>query len=186
MPAPLGNDYWKKRAKQGPEITFGDPELLRKALIEYVELMQNSPIYSVEQTTGKGKPVYDDLTGEIMVPDPLTYIPDQRPLTLAGFSRYLGCSESYLRTIKCTTKRKDLLAVIDEIYNVIFADQQEGSLSGHYNANFSARLQSLPEITKNEHTGPNGEPLTPRSPLDDLTYEQLYQLKHGKLPPPKK
>lgn len=187
MAAPKGNDFWKRRSKHGPDVLFESADKLREAVYEFIKLCEENPRYTVEQTTGKAKPIYDDLTGDWLMPEPLTYIPEKRPLTMVRLCRYLHVNEAYFRKKRLSPNTpQDIRTVIEEVYDIVNGDQQEGGLLGHYNANLTARLQGIAEVTKNEHTGPNGEPLTQPSPLDNLTYEQLYQLKHGKLPPAKK
>lgn len=186
--APKGNQFWKLRAKHGRDLLFFDAELLREAAYEYFAWCDENPLYTAEQTSGKGKPIIipakdEDDDDTIIMPEPLTYIPEKRPYTRVGFCHYVKCSESWLWAFKEAAKRrneKDILDVIDEILNIIDRDQQEGSLRGHYNANLTARLQGIADTSKQEVKAEITDK-TP-DPMDNLTFEQLYELKYGRKP----
>lgn len=186
MAAPIGNDFWKRRSRHGPDELFETPEQweeLRQELYKWMAWVDANPRYKVEQQTGKGKPHYDDLTGELVMPDALIHIPIKRPYTLQGFSLWIGVGESFLRGKRNNpATAKGLKSVLDEIFAVVKSDQVEGGLTGEYNANLAARLNGISETTKSEISGPEGAPLMPSNPLDNLSYEQLYKLLHGKPP----
>lgn len=182
MSAPFGNDYWKRRSKHGRDAVFANAELLRTEAVAFIEWCAKNPLIKVEQTTGKSRPMYDELTGEMYVPEALTHIPVRRPLTMVGFCRWLGCSEDYFRTTKKVSKDKEVIEAIQEIEAVVFADQQEGGLAGLYNANFVARLQQIADNAKNELSGPGGGPIETSRPLDDSEFEKLYIAKYGRKP----
>lgn len=181
--APPGNQFWKVRAKHGRDILFFDAELLREAAQEYFEWCDKNPLYKVEQTTGKQKPVYDEESGEWVVTPPLTWIPEQRPYTVVGFCRFVDCSESWLRDFRRRAAARgedDFSAVINWIYNTINAHQQEGALQGMYNANLTARLQGIADTSKQEIKAEITDKT--EDPFKKMTYAELYELRHGKKP----
>lgn len=141
MPAPLGNQFWKLRAKHGRDKLFATPELLWEAACEYFQWVDEHPLESYEQRKGnviipKGH------DGEL--PDPIITIPRPRPYTLEAFCLYCQCSTGYFRAFKTTEAcTKDFLSVITHIEQTVYNQKFEGASSGLFNHNIIARSLGL-------------------------------------------
>jgi hypothetical protein len=147
MAAPLGNQFWKLRSKHGREKLFATPELLWEAAIEYFEWCESNPWYKHEAIKS------GEAAGKIVD------IPTARPFTLSGLCIYLGCNETYFRTLKSQLPEgeKDFNSVVTTIEQVIYTQKFEGAAVGVFNSNIIARDLGLSD--RSEISGKDGHPL---------------------------
>lgn len=136
MAAPIGNKFWELRSKHGRDALFATPELLWEAACEYFEWCEANPLLEVDF---RGKD-----SDKVELPHP-------RPMSMNGLCHYLGCSEGYFRSVKCTSKDVDLLAIITRIEGVTFDQQFNGAAAGFYNANIISRALGM--VDKKEIEG---------------------------------
>lgn len=148
MAAPLGNQFWRLRAKHGRDKLFKTPELLWEAATEYFEWCEENPFQEVEQRKGniiiqKGAEI-----GDIDI-SPIVNLPKLRAFTLHGLCIYLDCSTSYFRAFKSTLKEedKDFLTVITRIEEIIYEQKFTGAAAGFLNQTIIARDLGLKEST---------------------------------------
>jgi hypothetical protein len=162
MGAPLGNKFWKMRAKHGRDKIFSHPGELWDACAEYFEWVDNNP-YKVQEPIKSG-----EFAKEIIELDqPLPY-------TLGGLCIFLGVSHSYWKDFRATNKNdKGFSAIIAQVEEIIYHQKFSGAAAGQFNANIISRdlgLKDRSDVTTNDkdiQTGPD---------LSGLTYEQLQQL----------
>ena len=156
MSATKGNQFWKLRSKHGRDLLFESPELLWESACEYFDSVEENPFIS-EETTSKISHVEHK------------EIRHKRPFTLHALCLYLDCSRNYFNMFKqtCDTDlKKDFLAVITRIEDVIYSQKFEGASAGLFNSNIIARDLGLAEKTINENTN---VPLMNIDPLSDGT-----------------
>lgn len=189
-----GNSDWKAATTVGRKLLFETPDALKQAAQEYFTWCDENPRWTAEQTKGKQAPMrlikgYDDLTGEPIyetsfIHNGITYVPLRRMYTWPGLCRFIGCAQSYFREFRrsIAVKHPEFLTVIDWISEVIQTDQTEGGGTGEYKENLVARLNGYADKVQNEMTGQNGTPILPPSPLQGMTFEQLFALKYGRKP----
>lgn len=139
--APKGNKFWQIRSKHGRDTLFSSKELLWEAACEYFQWADDNPHYEIKIEIIKGEQV------EIK-------IPKLRAYTLKELCLYLGCSDGYFRTFKvtCSEEKKDFLAVIEKIENVVYSQQFSGASAGFLKENIISRalgLKDSQDVTTN-------------------------------------
>jgi hypothetical protein len=151
MAAPEGNEFWKLRSKHGRDPLFASPELMWEAACEYFQWCEDNPLIEID-FTGK------DAT--------MVQKPKMRAFTIHGLCLYLDCNVQYFNDFEKSLKDKSndvangFSAVITRIKETIYNQKFTGAASGFLNPNIIARDLGLSEKTQNQHTGPNGQPLT--------------------------
>jgi hypothetical protein len=140
--APLkGIQYWKLRAKHGPDRLFGDADLLWEEACEYFDWCDRHPRNKVEIV--KYCKHYEKAE-----------IPLGRMYSMQGLTRYLGVSDSYFRTVKAGLRDRiekgkarpseiELLSAIENIERTIQTDQIEGAAVGIYSGSLVNRINGL-------------------------------------------
>lgn len=123
MAAPIGNEYWKLRSKDGRDKEFDTPEDLFKACNEYFEWCQENPLK--EQQIIKYKDSYEKID-----------IDKMRPFTLHGLCNFIDIS---IEGFKLYEKRKDFIGVTTRARQLIYNQKFEGAASGFLNPNIIAR-----------------------------------------------
>lgn len=144
--------------RPGRDAFFTHPEQMWEAFIEYTAWVDKHPI--------KEKKLINDKLSHKLVNVPLS-----RPYTYAGFTLYLGVTESYFRQKRKEVKDrlygnegKDARpedpafeTVLEQIDSTIYSQKLEGASVGIFNAMIIARDLKLKETT--ELTGKDGTPL---------------------------
>lgn len=143
MAAPKGNEYYKRREKDGRELIFATPEDLLAKAYEYFDWCEDNPRYKREAIKSGIK------AGEVIK------IEVDRPYTIEGLCVYAGISIS---TFYNYEERKDFLNVITHVREIIRQNQLEGAMVETYSPNIVARLLGLSD--KRELTGEGGKDLT--------------------------
>ena len=128
MSAPVGNQFWKLRAKHGRDKLFATPELLWDAACEYFQWCEDNPLYEMRGFAYQGVVTKENF-------------PKMRAMTMSGLCFYLHCTESYFRVFKSLLqeKDKDFLTVIHEIEIIIYNQKFQGASADLLNANIIAR-----------------------------------------------
>jgi len=156
MAAPIGNQYWKLRSKDGRDKIYETPEDLSDAINEYFAWVELNPL--MESQVVKGRFVEEDERDGEVVKVVKNYeiveVPKMRPLTLEGMCNYLDIS---VDCFKLYEKRKDFIAVTTRARQIIYNQKFEGAASGFLNANIIARDLGL--IDKKDVTS-DGERIT--------------------------
>lgn len=139
MGAPKGNQFWRQRSKHGRELLFSSPDLLRQAVAEYFQFVDDNPWRSVEAK------VVNKAIKKVKIPKPIPY-------TLTGLYLYLGCSQTWAMNFKARLPdikeldeetKKDFLRVFDEIEQIMYTQKFSGAAAGFFNANIIARELGL-------------------------------------------
>jgi len=137
MAAHKGNEYWKKRAKDGRDKIYQKPEDLLNEAIEYFKYCDDNPWYKKEAIKS------GQMAGEILS------IPTQRPYTVEGFCLFAGISLKGFKNYGNLDSHKDFFLVYTYIREVIDLNQLEGASVGAYNPNIIARKLSLVDKQEN-------------------------------------
>lgn len=147
MAATKGNDYWKRRGKDGRDKEYETPDEILEVAIDYFKWCDENPIMKNEAIKG------GLMAGEIM------QVPTQRPYTLEGFALHAGLSVSGLRNYGNKESHKDFFSVYTYIKEVVENNQLIGATVNIYNPSIIARKLGLAD--KQELSNPDGS-LSPR------------------------
>lgn len=137
MPAPKGNEFWKKRSKHGRDKIFKTPEQLLEACYEYFE-------YQSQQTWVK-----IDYRGKDA---DRVELPVSSPFTLTGMCIFLGVNTQYFTDFSKICS-KDFTLVITHVKEIIYTQKFEGATVGTYNSNIIARDLGLADSSNVKHAG---------------------------------
>lgn len=143
MPAPIGNEYYKIRSKDGRQKEYETVEELVEEINGYFEYSLTNPHYAQVSYHFQGCVTKD--TEEKM-----------RAFSIEGLCVYLEISrDTFIRY----GKNKDFCEVITRTREIIEMQQFEGAVSGFLNANLIARKLGLTEKTEVKHGGEIGLPV---------------------------
>ena len=145
MGAPVGNEYWKLRSKDGRDKQFPTPDDLMTACNDYFEWVQNNPLKESQVVK------YKDYAE-------LIEVPKMRPFTLEGLCNYIDISCDGFRGYE---KRKDFVDVTTRVRQIIYNQKFEGAASGFLNPNIIARDLGLQDKQHIDQTIDNVTKLTP-------------------------
>lgn len=143
MPAPKGNQYWKKAnpTKHGGQREYSEISLY-KICLEYFDTESENlwtKTQAMKVQVGKVQEVQ-----LIDVPEVIN------PFTLEGLRLYAGISSDTWRRYR---KSEDLCAVVEWAETVIRKNQIDGAMVGAYSQNLTARLNSIAENNNLNHSG---------------------------------
>lgn len=133
MSAPIGNQFWKQRAKHGRDKIFSNPDILWESACEYFEWCDNNPWQKTEAAKA------GDHFGEVVT------APTSRPYSQRGLCIFLDIDENTLTRYCEEDEYKDFWATANKIRNIIKTQQWEGAMVGAYNSNIAARSLGLTE-----------------------------------------
>ena len=95
--------------------------------------------------------------------------PVQRAYTLYGFCAFAGIHYKWADFRKNYVDKRGFKPVIEQIENVVCAQQLDGAMINQFNGSLVARLNGLADKTIQEIVGKDGEDFKwPRLTLDDL------------------
>lgn len=140
MAAPIGNEYYKLRSKDGRDKQYETPEALAGIANEYFEWCMENPLK--EQLTFHAQGLITKTDSNKM-----------RPFTLEGLCNFLDLS---IKGFRLYEDREDFIHVTTRIRQIIDTQQFEGAAAGFLNPNIIARKLGLSERT--DHTT-NGKDL---------------------------
>lgn len=129
MGAPIGNEYYKLRSKDGKDKIFKTPNDLIEACNEYFEWCEENPIEEQLVFHSQG-----DITK--------TTISKKRPFTIQGLCNYLDIS---VKGFNLYEKRKDYIPITTRVRQIIYNQKFEGAAAGLFNPNIIARDLGLAE-----------------------------------------
>lgn len=155
MPVPQENEFWKIKARTGPDRLFATPEALLEAAEEYFAWVDTHPLYKYELLRG------GDTAGEVHA------VPLPRPYTLNGFQLYINVSDEFWFGYKHRYRTdRPLMHVMEYIERAIRTQKFEGASAGLFNANFIARDLGMADRTDMTSAGKqlNGPQITINMP----------------------
>lgn len=123
-----GNTFWKYRKGATNPGKYTPTELLEK-FHEWLQWVDDNPFYESQIVR------YKDFHEVIKVPK-------IRPLTISGFSAFIGMSGSYLHGIK-NSPNQELVDVATFIHDFILNNQYEGAVAGLYQHQIVTRRLGL-------------------------------------------
>lgn len=128
MAAPIGNQFWKARAKHGRDKLFETPELLWDAACEYFQWCDENPLYECKAFAFQGDVTLQDM-------------PKLRAYTLDGLFLFLDCTETYFRAFKSQERlnKEDFITVINKIEKTVYNQKFTGAAADLLNPNIIAR-----------------------------------------------
>lgn len=140
MAAPVGNQFWKQRAKHGRDKIFESPENLWDAACEYFEWCDAHPMMEqvIEKLRVNG--FGDKVSKE--------ELPKMRAYTWEGLELFLDVSS--LRNYKTNDEYKDFFQVITRIEKIIYTQKFTGAAAGFLNPNIIARDLGLVDKKENK------------------------------------
>lgn len=125
-----GNQLWKKRGV-GRKTTYS-PEQLWEEFVAYTTWCDENPWYEHKAERNKE----DDI---------IEYsIPHATPYSLDGFQVWCDMSDEFLRSLD-SAKTADFSGVLSSIRKTVRTQQIDGAMTGFFNANIVARINSLQE-----------------------------------------
>jgi len=128
MAAPKGNEYYKRREKDGRELIYDSPDKFLEEAYNYFNWCKENPFYKREVLKG-GVRAGDIIEVEI-----------DRPYTIEGLCVYSGIS---VKTFYNYEEREDYLHVVTHIREAIRQNQLEGAMVEAYSPNIVARVLGL-------------------------------------------
>lgn len=137
MAAPVGNQYYLLRTKDGRDKIFKTPALLLKSSNEYFEWCLANPLQEVQIV--KYKDYFEKAE-----------VPKMRPFTLEGLCNFL---DIHVDSFKEYEKREDFFGVTKKIRQIIENQQYEGAAAGFLNPNIVARKLGLADKQENKIDG---------------------------------
>ena len=123
MPAPKGNRFWEARSSSGRKPIFSNPNDLWEMAQEYFEWVEKNPLMDSELVK---------FQGEAKVVE----VPKMRAMTISGLCLFLDISKDTLASYR---KKKDFIAVITRIEEIIYTQKFTGASADLLNANIIAR-----------------------------------------------
>ncbi|EAR14036.1 DNA-packaging protein [Robiginitalea biformata] len=147
MAAPVGNQYYLLRSKDGRDRIFDSPEDMAEQINEYFQWCLLNPL--MEAQVIKGRVIEEDeRDGEVVKVTKnheMVEVPKMRPFTLEGLCNYIDIGVS---TFKDYEKRKDFSWVTTRARQIIDNQQFEGAASGFLNPSIIARKLGLADHQK--------------------------------------
>jgi hypothetical protein len=137
MGAPIANQFWKLRSKDGKDKMFKSPEVLWKAACGYFEYIDNNPIETHQNLGTKN----------------VNKVKLIRPYTIKGLCIYLDCNEETLSNYGRKDSYKDYFGVVRKIKDIIYTQKFEGAAVGLFHHNIIARDLGLVEKQQTQQEG---------------------------------
>lgn len=137
MPAPKGNQFWKKRSSHGRNPIFSEPQQFLDAAYEYFQWVEENPLEEEKLFHYQGE-IKRDIVYKL------------RPMTIDGLCLFLDISDESLRKYR---NDKDFSGVISHIDKCIRNQKFEGAAADLFNPNIIARDLGLADSKKHEHSG---------------------------------
>jgi len=127
MGAPIGNQFWKIRAKHGRDKLFKTPELLWSAACDYYQWCDDNPLKEEKLFHFQGEITRDSSS-------------KMRAYTITGLCLYLHCSTEWFRHFEENNKdSKDFIPILTRIRETIYTQKFTGAAADLLNSNIIAR-----------------------------------------------
>lgn len=138
MAAPVGNQFWRLRERDGRYPKIQDANKLWELALEYFTWIDENPLTEIDY---RGK----DAT-------PVTIF-KRRPYQKDGFALY--CQYSSWRDIKYLEKQgEDFSQILSRIEQIIEGQMKEGALVGQFKESLTARILGLHDTIKTDQIKP--------------------------------
>lgn len=133
----VGNHAWKARSSHGRKPLFTDPDVLLAACVEYLEWVDDNPLYAVElvKFQGEAKQVQ---------------VPKMRAMTIVGLCNFLDINRSTWQEYR---KKAEFSAIVEHVEDCIRQQKIEGAAADMLNSSFIAREMGLADKTEVKATG---------------------------------
>ena len=148
MAAPKGNQFWKVCRTHGRKPKFANPDDLWAACVEYLEWVEDNPLWEVKAFAYQGEVAQERL-------------PKMRAMTIDGLCNFLDVETRTWTGWRAD--RQDLLPVITRVEQIIRDQKFAGAAADLLNPNIIARDLGLADKKKVEHQGKN--------PIEELLEE---------------
>ncbi|HBZ17506.1 MAG TPA: DNA-packaging protein [Pantoea sp.] len=159
MAAPKGNRFWEARSSHGRNPTFGSPDELWQACIEYFEWVEDNPLWEMKPFAYQGEVVQEPVA-------------KMRAMTLTGLCLFLDIGDETWRNYRA---KKDFMGVVTRAEKVIYDQKFSGAAADLLNPNIIARDLGLADKREVHKT------------ITDLTDEELdlklLELSHAQSQP---
>lgn len=146
MAAPKGNQYWKRRSKDGRDRLYADPEDLWLECCEYFEWVESNPLWETKLFSYQGE-VSEGVA------------PKMRAMTIGGLCLFLDID--YSTWTDWRKKEHDFSKVCTRAEAIIRAQKFEGAAAELLNPSIIARDLGLKESTEHDHKSSDGS-MTPK------------------------
>ena len=144
MPAPVGNQFWKARAKHGRDKIFSSPDILWESCLEYFQWCEDNPLQEEKVFHTNGVITRAD-------------VGKMRAMTVSGLCIFLDIDQSTWDNYRNEESYKDFFLIITRAEKVIRTQKFTGAAADMLNPNIIARDLGLSD--KSELTGANGGPI---------------------------
>ena len=136
MAAPVGNKFWKARAKHGKDKMFADPLLLWEVCCDYFQWVEENPLIEMRPFAYQG----------VVIQEP---VPKMRAMTQSGLCLFLGVSEQMWRDYR---QYKDFVEVTTRVDSIIYEHKFTGAAADLLNPNIIARDLGLSDKQQVDNT----------------------------------
>ena len=145
MAAPKGNKFWEARSRHGRSPRFASAEMLWEACTDYFVWVEKNPLKEAKAFSYEG-----NIT--------IAEIPKMRAMTLSGLSTFLDID---IHTWRDWRSHKDFGPVVTRVETIIRDQKFAGAAAELLNPNIISRDLGLAD--RQEHSGPDGAPITVRN-----------------------
>lgn len=134
--APVGNQFWKARAKHGRDKIFSTPDCLWSSCVEYFQWVEDNPLLEQKIFHANGQVTKDTVS-------------KMRAMTLTGLRLFLGIDHKTWLNYK---ELDDFIPVITRAEEIIYEQKFTGAAADMLNPNIIARDLGLAEKRQVEST----------------------------------
>ena len=154
MPSPVGRPP-----------RFKNPSELWEKFIEYCDWVDDNPWQLKSGVSSIDDRGVDDRSNHLRQ----EVRPMQRAYTLYGFCAYAGINYKWANFRQNYVEKQGFRQVIDQIENVVCAQQVDGAMINQFNGSLVARLNGIADKTVQEIVGKDGEDFKfPRLTIEDI------------------
>ena len=121
----------------GRPRAFDNVEEFEEKTKQYIEWVKNTPVEKTITANFHGEIIYRK-------------VPHCRPMTQYGWASFLGIG---LSTLKDYSKKQEFSAIFEYFQSCMTSWNIDGATSGDLNATLVARIESLADNQKTEHSG---------------------------------
>lgn len=175
MAAPIGNQYYLLRSKDGRDKQYGTPEDLAYAINEYFAWCLINPLKEAQLVKGRFIEE-DERDGEvikIVKNHEIVEVPRMRPFTLEGMCNHIDLS---VKGFNLYEEREDFIHITTRARQIIENQQFEGAAAGFLNPSIIARKLGL---TDKKDITSGGKPIAPKEEVVLPEGKSLDDYAHG-------
>lgn len=170
MAAPLGNNYWEFRGKNGRDFAF-TPETLWDEAVSYFSWISEKTWYKNEAIKS------GEFAGQIIK------IPVTTPMSLESFCIFADIDRKTFDNYNSNEGNyKDFFPITTRIKSIIESQQFEGATIGAFNPNIIARKLGLADRTDHTTNGKDLPAATAPVDLSKLSTSALLELAKAQEP----